>query len=251
VSKAVLLVTIPLVAGLAAWNLVLSSEVEELRVRVGESAPPRPAAKPDPGAAASPSAREAAVRTDPRMAEVQATLVEMRRELDRRFPSAGASPDAAPPSGEAGSDEETADVAVPAEWDSEAFRVAVGRVLDAREVERRQDRSARLAENLARNWFRDMTLTPSQRSDALRVIADSLRKLEDVRQDPTLSEDERRENLQRVQEDRLASLAGILDAAQMETVRTRAGARLRRGMGDAGPGGRGAERRGAGADEPR
>lgn len=236
-SKALLFVMVPVVVGLAAWNVVLSSEVDELRNRVAEAAPrAEPSAKPGPAAPGAGPSRDAPVRTDPRIAELEARLAEMERRVPAAAPPRAAAPADTDTNGAA--DPVETGVPVPAEWDSDAFRAAVGRVLEAREEARRQDRTGRTAENLARMWFRDLELTGTQRADALRVLGDSLRRMEEVRQDESLTDDQRRQEFQRIQEERLTALGGVLDAAQMETVRQRVGARLRRG-GAEGPGGAG------------
>ena len=229
-SKALVLILVPVVAGLAAWNLYLSSELDDLRSQVGEGASAATTAgKGETSGAAALSSvptKDAAPRADPRIAELEHRLAAMeRRAAAGPLPASGGHPHE--PS-EAPDAAEGASVPIPHEWDSESFRAAVTKVLEAREVARREDRSGRTAENLGRLWFQGITFTGTQHADALKVVEDSIRRMDAVRQDASLTEERRREEFQRIQDDRMTALSAVLDAQQMETVRQRIGSRVRR-----------------------
>jgi hypothetical protein len=237
-SKLALIVSVPVVAGLVVWNLSLSSDVEDLRAQLASTREPAPA---ESGKTAADAAKAPSV---PRAVQQEMTGLATRlAEVEKRLPATPATP--APSEGGV-APSAAAPVPTAAEWDaaasaqgyqSEAFKGAVARVLEEREENRRRERADRQAETIARFLLRDLTVTDQQRADVRRLVAQSMEKVEKIREDETLTDEQRREQIQTAQQERVESLSAVLDAQQMETVRQRSQQTRARPGGVRGPGG--------------
>lgn len=235
-SKLVLFLAVPAVAGLAAWNLSLSSELDDLRRQVAaqESAPAPEVLK------AAEAAKAPAVS---RLVQQEVSgLASRLAEVEKRLPPAPAEGAAlpaasAPPPGATSSPE------VLGAFGSDAFKGAVARVLEEREEARRRERADRQAESVTRFLLRDLTVTDPQRSEVKRLVAQSMEKVEKIREDETLTDEQRREQVQAAQQARIESLTTVLDEKQMETVRQRSQQNRARPNGLRGPGGGGRQGR--------
>jgi hypothetical protein len=246
-SKLVLFLAIPAVAGLAAWNLSLSSEISELRQQLDaprdvRSDGAKPAAEPR---VAADAARNAAV---PRAVQQEVTGLAARlAEVEKRLPATPTDGAAAAP-GEGAKTTAPSGPVVPSDvvatFGSDAFKGAVARVLEEREDTRRKERLERQADQITKFLLRDLTVTDTQRADVKRLVSASMEKVEKLRDDEGLTDEQRREQVQAAQQERIESLATVLDAQQMETVRQRS-AMQRRGGGGQGGGGAGGGGRGA------
>lgn len=226
-SKLALVLGVPAALGLVVWNVSLSSEIGELRERLAEQG----AAKPDaPKAAPDARPRETSSRAMQQVNELAERLTAVESRLPAATadaaPSAAAATPAAP--APAGADV-SADVA--AAFSSEAFKSAVDRVLETREEARRKERMERAADARTRFLLRDLSVTDAQRADARRLVHQSLARIEEIRQDATLGEEQRRLDLQAAQAQQVESLAAVLDAASMEAVRRRTTTPTRRMRG--------------------
>ena len=235
-SKLALLLVVPAVAalgGLAAWNVSLSQEVADLR---REAAPAE--------AAPAPTDRTDAPREATRQAERVRSLEGRLAELETTVAKIAEAPPetAQATAGSDGGAEETAVPAdMPAAYASPDFTRAVHSVMDAREEARRRERLERTADNLARAWLRDLTVSDSQRADVVRTITDFLVRQDQIRQDEALSDEERRARVEQLQDERDATFTAILGSAHMEVLRPRLETR-RRGGGPQGAQGRPFER---------
>jgi len=256
-SKLVVLLAVPAVAGLVAWNLSLSSEIAELRQQIDS---PRDVAADVARQAgetrtASESARSAAV---PRAVQQEMTGMAARlAEVEKRLPAPPVVPETGGPATEAPGESAppTSGASLPSDvvatFGSDAFKGAVARVLDERDDARRRERMERQADQIARFLLRELTVTDEQRTDVKRLVAQSMEKVEKLRDDETLTDEQRREQVQAAQQERVESLAAVLNPQQMESVRQRSQQqRPRQGAGAGGAGG-GRGGRGGGADGSR
>jgi hypothetical protein len=236
-SKLVLFLTIPAVAGLVAWNVSLSSEIADLRSELAakESTGADPARAPAKAAAPTGETRvRETARANPQVTE----LVERLAELEKRLPPAPAAGAAKPEATGA-----APPVAVPSDvvtyFSSDAFKGAVTKVLDERDVQRRRERDERVVDARMRFLLRDLNVTDAQRAEVKRLLLASMEKIEQVRENESLGDDQRRQEMQALQQEQIESLAAVLDAQAMEQVRQRtSGGNLRRGGLAPGGGGR-------------
>lgn len=248
-SKLVLFLTLPAVAGLVVWNLSLSSEIQDLRQELAAAETGSTvAAKGDAKSATDAPRAQPAPRSNPQVAELAARLA----EIEKRVPAAASGPAAAPATGEAAGGAAAPSSAfasdIIAAYSTDSFKGAVAKVLDERDEARRKERMERQADGMARNYLRDLTVSDQQRADVKKTILGALEKAEKIRDDETLSDDQRRQDIQALQQERIESLAAILDAQQMEVVRQRATQTRGPGPQNGGNGGGGRRRPGGGGN---
>jgi len=217
-----LLVAVPALLGVAVLtvvNLELSAELADTRASVETLAGAVQAVGVKPSAAPSRSGER---RDEARIRDLEQRLAAM--EMRRMEPAlASAAPDegaAAPATLVAGGTE---------------IERAVQNVLEAREAERRLERREQMATRGAERLLRDVEVTDEQRALVESLVADNVRRLEELRgQD--LGRELTSERARELRDELRRGLEGVLDATQMESV----GGRLERRFGDA----RSQERRG-------
>ncbi len=225
-SKAVLLLAVPAIAALAAWNLALSSEISDLRAELGANAGAAPAgsAAKSAGSSSAAAGGESRPRESSR-ANLQVTdLQERVASLEKSL--AAAQERAAGVSGAADSTE--AALASPV-YSSDEFRSAVDKVIEDREEAKRIDRMRKQAETMAKMWLRETDVSADQTKQVVDIVFASLQKQQAIRDDLTLTDDQRRADLNSLEQGRHDQIAGVLSAQQMEVVGPRLTTRFRRG----------------------
>lgn len=243
-SKLALCLTIPALAALVAWNLSLSSDLDELRARL-DTARAEPAEKAAP--AAETKVRDTSRAAQQQIAELAQRVAEIekaRTELASAPAAASGSPGTLP--GDAAGADAPASGSVEV---TDGFRSAVAKVLDERDAARRKERMQRAAEARARFLLRDLQVTDAQRREVESRVLASMEKIEQIRENEELPDEQRRQDVQAVQQETIDGLAAVLDAQSMESVRRRStgGQTFRRGgNGDAGGGNGGGGRRNGG-----
>ena len=237
-SKLVLLFAVPAVAGLVVWNLSLSSELDEMRQRLDESREPAEPSKDAEAAGRAPAAVEARSREVARTTQQVTEIVERLAQVEARLPSppaAGAAPGA--PGAPSAESVPALPADVVATFGSDAFKSAVAKVLDERTDARRKERAERDADARTRFLLRDLTVTDQQRADVKRLVLATAERNEQIRQDESIPDEQRKSEIQANHAQQIESIAALLDAQSAETVRQRAAAaagggnRLRPGGG--------------------
>lgn len=224
-SKAVVLLAVPAIAALAAWNLALSSEISDLRAELGASNGAAPAASSAKTTGASTSSGGESRPRDSSRANLQVTdLQERVASLEKSL--AAAQERAAGVSGAADSAE--AAVASPV-YSSDEFRNAVDKVIEDREEAKRVDRMRKQAETMAKMWLRETDVSADQTKQVVDIVFASLQKQQAIRDDLALTDDQRRADLNSLEQSRHDQIAGVLTAPQLEIVGPRLTMRFRRG----------------------
>ncbi|MCE9637544.1 MAG: hypothetical protein K8T90_17730 [Planctomycetes bacterium] len=249
-SKLVLFLTIPAAAGLVVWNLSLSSEIQDLRQQIAstDAAGPAPAKSAGDAKTSADAARpQPTPRANPQVAELATRLAEIERRLPAA-PGEGPTAGQATASAESGPAVSASASDIIAAYSTDTFKGAVAKVLDERDEARRKERMERQADGIARNYLRDLTVTDQQRADVKKAVLAGMVKVEAIRDDETISDEQRRTDIQALQQERLESLAAVLDAQQMEVVRQRATQTRGPGPQNGGNGGGGRRRPGGGGN---
>ncbi|MCG3135637.1 MAG: hypothetical protein HMLKMBBP_03358 [Planctomycetes bacterium] len=223
-SKLALFLAVPAVAGLAAWNVVLSNEISELRDSRGP-ADAKPAAAPSAQKGSDDRPAREIQRAAPNLTEVLERLAKL--EAGTSGGPAAAAPGS--PGGD-GSGAAAAEAPIPDEYRSESFTRALDQWYEARMDAQRQKRMTTQAEAAAKFFLRDVPdVTDAQRQSILSGLLGALHEQDAVRQDDDLSDEDRKSRMTAVDQMRREAFANALSPAQLQIVEPRLAARIRRG----------------------